>query len=528
MDQMPRGYTDSKESSDIENEFLPGLMTTSHFDSFCTPPKNLEERGASQDFTGDYNCDSQKEKRSDHGWLPLYASSTSKPNSFSTEAPFTSSLENCFTQTPPANYHLQVSSVGRTNNAAPNRVIDSPTGQWGPVGGRFLSKMKSSSPEMTFKSLCRPVDILTISCLERQCSQMGDLDGFVYEVRFKRSCRYFLRSKIDSLAPAQIHIGCYVNVEADRGQDVGLLIAMTPLTEFVARSGKTTAGGGRIRHDEKRVLRASTEVEVDSLHEKTLQEEGVVQYIQNLCKQRDMPLTIVDAEFQFDNAKLTIFYEATTYVIFQQLVREVYKVYKTRIWLEQIGGPGSLTRDSRSSSIDASNHRSILNVDAPIFSQQQTYSSADILRPQGVVTPERADEPGMAATAMAAGMAAQAMQATSHSSRKGSLANDANSSVPPTSRFNPKPAMEKGVFSPSFICPITQDIMIDPVICSDGHKYDRAAIVAWLKHSDKSPITRCLLLNKDLQPDDKLRIQIDLFRETRLEERLKRLIFLDD
>ena len=31
----------------------------------------------------------------------------------------------------------------------------------------------------------------------------------------------------------------------------------------------------------------------------------------------------------------------------------------------------------------------------------------------------------------------------------------------------------------SFYCPITQDIMTDPVLTVDGHSYERAAIEEW-------------------------------------------------
>lgn len=42
----------------------------------------------------------------------------------------------------------------------------------------------------------------------------------------------------------------------------------------------------------------------------------------------------------------------------------------------------------------------------------------------------------------------------------------------------------------SFICPITQELMNDPVIAEDGHTYERSAISAWLEKSTDSPITR--------------------------------------
>lgn len=44
-----------------------------------------------------------------------------------------------------------------------------------------------------------------------------------------------------------------------------------------------------------------------------------------------------------------------------------------------------------------------------------------------------------------------------------------------------------------FICPITRDVMLDPVVASDGYTYERAAIVLTIKEDGLSPLTRELL-----------------------------------
>lgn len=42
-----------------------------------------------------------------------------------------------------------------------------------------------------------------------------------------------------------------------------------------------------------------------------------------------------------------------------------------------------------------------------------------------------------------------------------------------------------------FICPITQDIIKDPVVCTiDKHAYERSAIETWLEINQSSPLTR--------------------------------------
>ncbi len=66
-----------------------------------------------------------------------------------------------------------------------------------------------------------------------------------------------------------------------------------------------------------------------------------------------------------------------------------------------------------------------------------------------------------------------------------------------------------------FICPITQEVMYDPVIAHDGHTYERAAIEAWMTKSPNplSPMTNCPLASQTLIPNYNLRSQIATWRE---------------
>ena len=53
---------------------------------------------------------------------------------------------------------------------------------------------------------------------------------------------------------------------------------------------------------------------------------------------------------------------------------------------------------------------------------------------------------------------------------------------------------------PSFLCPITQEIMREPVTCADGHSYERASIEPWLDTNNTSPKTGDQLRNKAITP----------------------------
>lgn len=63
---------------------------------------------------------------------------------------------------------------------------------------------------------------------------------------------------------------------------------------------------------------------------------------------------------------------------------------------------------------------------------------------------------------------------------------------------NLKKTEQKTHIPDNFRCSITQEIMKEPVICSDGHTYEKEAITRWLRNNDTSPITNTILENKRL------------------------------
>ena len=61
---------------------------------------------------------------------------------------------------------------------------------------------------------------------------------------------------------------------------------------------------------------------------------------------------------------------------------------------------------------------------------------------------------------------------------------------------------------PSFMCPISHEVMRDPVTLSDGHSYERTAIERWLTTNDTSPMTGAALKGTDVVPNHALRNSI--------------------
>ena len=174
-------------------------------------------------------------------------------------------------------------------------------------------------------------------------SAMGPGPKIVYHVQFKRSHRYFV---LGPRAPRDIEVGTFVKVEADRGEDLGKIVDLLSAEHFNANSRNLpTAGagygdgqgpGGTCASDLKRITRRATKEEVDLLPLKNEEEMELVKICGDKVLQRGLPMRIVDAEYQFDRHKLTFFFESDCRVDFRELVRDLFSIYKTRIWMEQL------------------------------------------------------------------------------------------------------------------------------------------------------------------------------------------------
>jgi PSP1 C-terminal conserved region len=163
----------------------------------------------------------------------------------------------------------------------------------------------------------------------------------VFSVKFKRSQRNFV---LGPRINRDLKIGTYVKVEADRGEDLGIVIGKAPAekynyssrTAFSAGMGPPPGLGAAGAVDLKRIIRLATHDEVSLLAMKREEEEELLKICRGKVRQRCLPMHVVDAEYQFDRHKLTFFFEAEGRVDFRELVRDLFSMYKTRIWMQQL------------------------------------------------------------------------------------------------------------------------------------------------------------------------------------------------
>eukprot|EP00591_Stephanopyxis_turris_P001239 CAMPEP_0195523562 /NCGR_PEP_ID=MMETSP0794_2-20130614/22821_1 /TAXON_ID=515487 /ORGANISM="Stephanopyxis turris, Strain CCMP 815" /LENGTH=1337 /DNA_ID=CAMNT_0040653585 /DNA_START=83 /DNA_END=4096 /DNA_ORIENTATION=+ len=193
----------------------------------------------------------------------------------------------------------------------------------------------------------------------------------VYHVKFKRTQRSFI---LGPRAPREVKIGCYVKVEADRGEDLGIVVSRLPADKFNIsgrssfrsnNSGSEHGGGSAV--DLKRIIRLATHDEINLLVDKRQEEDNLLKICRSKVRQRGLTMHVVDAEYQFDRHKLIFFFEADGRIDFRELVRDLFSIYKTRIWMQQLdkGGccPGTPSSGGNNSccgsSFDAADNSSI-------------------------------------------------------------------------------------------------------------------------------------------------------------------------
>lgn len=92
--------------------------------------------------------------------------------------------------------------------------------------------------------------------------------------------------------------------------------------------------GGELKP--KLIKRLAQTHEIQALREKEGNEAKAKRVCMQKVKEHGLNMEILDAEFQMDWKKLTFYYFADAYINFNSLVTDLFKIYKTRIWMSAI------------------------------------------------------------------------------------------------------------------------------------------------------------------------------------------------
>jgi cell fate regulator YaaT (PSP1 superfamily) len=148
------------------------------------------------------------------------------------------------------------------------------------------------------------------------------------EIGFKGDRKdYFMVRELEVLP------GQHVIVEADRGEDLGKVLALGTVAERKC----SASGGCGTPEPDRDVVRLARDEELGVLESLREDEERVRVETRKKVEEHGLRMKVTEAEWQFDRKKLTIFFTADRRVDFRELVRDLARTFRTRIELRQIG-----------------------------------------------------------------------------------------------------------------------------------------------------------------------------------------------
>ncbi|KIJ45184.1 hypothetical protein M422DRAFT_30032 [Sphaerobolus stellatus SS14] len=155
-----------------------------------------------------------------------------------------------------------------------------------------------------------------------------------------------------------IREGDLVIVEAHRGKDLGKVIndsITLPEVEAFQKAQADRAAGqvqmgtgdgssvpppiGKRDIHPKQIYGKAGSQDTQLLSAKLQDELTALQLCQTKVQKKKLPMEVVDAEYQWDRRRLTFYFIAEKRIELHELVRELFRVYKTRIWMTSLQAP---------------------------------------------------------------------------------------------------------------------------------------------------------------------------------------------
>jgi cell fate regulator YaaT (PSP1 superfamily) len=179
--------------------------------------------------------------------------------------------------------------------------------------------------------------------------QLSSYVGPLWAVEFKSGrTEIFYVLEVDGVPQTRCSVGDLVIVEADRGEDLGRVtaeISVAKMRSCISGSDEdigtdkneiSTELAALLRSKEivpKRIHRLAQNSDLKLLQAKAQEEALAMVRCQSRIRQKKLPMDVVDAEYQWDRNKLTFYFIADRRIDFRELVRDLFRIYKTRIWM---------------------------------------------------------------------------------------------------------------------------------------------------------------------------------------------------
>jgi len=123
----------------------------------------------------------------------------------------------------------------------------------------------------------------------------------------------------------QLKRGDFAIIETEKGED--LAIVVFPDREIVPAEGQ----------EFKKIIRKATDQDIENLKKNRKEEPQALEECKKLVEQNGLDMKLLKAEYTLDRTRITFYFTADGRVDFRQLVRDLARVFKTRIEMRQVG-----------------------------------------------------------------------------------------------------------------------------------------------------------------------------------------------
>ncbi|KIJ21359.1 hypothetical protein PAXINDRAFT_123044 [Paxillus involutus ATCC 200175] len=241
-------------------------------------------------------------------------------------------------------------SISQSGSSAVSSPLSPTSGrpiqpQQGPFYPQHMQRRTSDAPQPNVNDLGKGVPLSSVP---------ASWPLYIVEFKAGRTDLFYLTD-----LSLDVRVGDLVIVEADRGKDLGKVvndtITLKEVEEFqreqkerisYADSGPLSPGGQQGATSTKKdispkmIYGKAQPQDTQHLVTKIQDEMKALQLCQSKVRQKKLPMEVIDAEYQWDRRKLTFYFVAEKRIDFRELVRELFRLYKTRIWMASLQGPG--------------------------------------------------------------------------------------------------------------------------------------------------------------------------------------------
>jgi len=156
----------------------------------------------------------------------------------------------------------------------------------------------------------------------------------VYQVQFKHNFRDYTTQPGHFLP---IYIGTFVEVKSDFGVDMGVVTHIQPMSVYLKTYSQRKYLNPETEDDSLGlILRIASLEQRKMLPAKLKRETKVMKNVLRLVHEvHHLQMKIIGVEYQADLLKLTIHYVAEIHIDFRALVKELFALYRVRIWMKK-------------------------------------------------------------------------------------------------------------------------------------------------------------------------------------------------